>query len=353
MREAYGLIKLMFRSPNSTNPAAQAAKDRQAYIPPDVAKAMAGHMERSMPEHLKKYQGGATYVPERVENEMTQHLEKSLPPHMKQYAGAYMQQNVVEPSLAKAGANFDVNPTAAAGPAPRPPVTAAGFRPQQNPSLNGPQESYAPAATPNQDQAVPDQPYAFITNAPAAPKQSPLAKLTGGSSPIRRVLLVLGCIIVLFIILSIVKNLVSSGPDFTPLVGIAQEQQELIHLATNAALQSDLSTSNQNFVATMQLSMTTSQTKTIKYLLINHKKVSPKVLNLKISSTIDSQLTAAAAATTYNETFQSVAQAQLATYANALKQAYQLDKGKNGRALLLNCYQQAQLLQTQLAGPGN
>lgn len=288
-------------------------------------------------------------MPQRAENEMTKHLESTLPANMKQYAGAYMQQQVVQPGLEKAnfiaGSPPGPNPEAAAAPA------AQVFQPGPPPS--GPQENYTPNAVPDQNRTAPDQPYNFITN-PEPPARQPLmSRFPGGNSIIARVGLVGGGLLVLFIIFSILRGLLGGSPTLTSFITIAQDQQELIHLATNANLQQDLSTSNKNLAATMQLSLSSSQANLIKYFVANHKKINDKQLNLKVSKATDDQLTAAAAATTYNQTFQEIVQTKLTAYSKDLQQTYKQAKSKKGRALLKDGYNQAQLFQVQLTQATN
>ena len=163
--------------------------------------------------------------------------------------------------------------------------------------------------------------------------------------------LVTSGLIGLFILFSVLKGLVVGGPNLTPLVGLAQEQQAIIHLTEASKRQKDLNVVNKNFATTAQASLTTSQTNIIKYLQLNGKKTAGKTLNAKVSTKIDEQLTAAAAAATYNQTFQDIMKTKLNTYMTDLKQAYQQTSGKKGRALLSADYNQAQLLLTQLNTP--
>lgn len=367
MRDAYGLIRLMF--PRSKP--VQALEDRRAYIPPHIQGAMTDHVQQNLPPHLKKYRGANTFVPEHAQAEMTQHLESSLPPHMKQYAGAYVQQHVVEPSLARRGAvptpaEPGADPSVAPqAPMPQPNIPVVGTgqpiqpgqpgatvqpsAPGPNPAGGQPQASYV--ADPNQ---APDQSYAFITN-PAQPpqKSSLLENLPGGNSMAMRAALIGGALLVLIIVFSIFRSILTSNPSLDYFVTIVQEQQELIHLATNAGQQQGLDVSNQNLAATLQASLTTSQAETIKYLTTNHKKVGEKQLNLKVSAKTDAQLTDAAAAATYNTTFREIIQSKLNAYGNTLSQAYKQGAGKKGKALLTDSYRQQQLFQTQLKEPTN
>jgi hypothetical protein len=168
-----------------------------------------------------------------------------------------------------------------------------------------------------------------------------------------RALFIAGGLLVLVIIFAIIKGLFGGGSDFTPYITVAQEQQELIHLATDATKeQQGVSVANQNFASTTQLSMTSSQTALIKYLELNGQKVGSKVLDLKVSTSLDNQLQAAYAAATYDQVFQQIMQTELTAYLSELHQAYEQTAGKNGHALLSSDYDQAQLLLTQLNEPG-
>ena len=343
MRDAYGLIRLMLGSTKS----APAAQDRQTYIPPHIESAMAEHVQQSMPAHLQKYKGSSTYIPAHAQAEMTEHLESSLPPHMKQYAGAYMQQNVVEPSLnRRSSPRTPVEPSA---PVISPNVPSQADATVQ-PATNGGPAYPAQAPTVSQN---PDQPYDFITNPAQAPKQPLTTRLPGGSSMIGRIGLLAGGLLALLIVFLIFRGLLTGPSNLDSFVTVAQEQQELIHLAANASQQDSLPAADKNAAATMQASLTSSQAATIQYLTTNKKKVNEKLLNLKVSAAIDKQLTDAAAAGTYNQTFHEIIESKLTAYANVLSQAYKQNPGPKGKTLLQDSYQQAQLLQTQLDTPAN
>ncbi|HEY5153035.1 MAG TPA: hypothetical protein VII55_03600, partial [Candidatus Saccharimonadales bacterium] len=186
--------------------------------------------------------------------------------------------------------------------------------------------------------------------------RSPLS-LPGGSSVAVRALVVAGGLMVLLVIFLIVKGLFGGGANLTSFVGIVQDQQELLHLTGSAGQHQGqvqpLSTSNQNFAATAQLSLTSSQAALVTYLSGNGQKIKTKELNLKVSTTIDTQLTNATAAGTYDQTFQTIMQSQLTGYMNDLKQTYKQTNGKRGHVLLNTDYEQAKLLLTQLTSPTN
>lgn len=193
------------------------------------------------------------------------------------------------------------------------------------------------------------QEYSFITN-PEKPAKQPL--LPSGNSLPQRALLATGGLLALVIIFVIIKSLLGGGgSNLTSFVGVAQDQQELMHLATNASQQKSLTVNDQNFAATSQLSLASSQATIVKYLSTNGHKVNLKTLNLKLSLSLDNQLVNAAAATTYDQTFQEITKTKLTAYLSDLQQTYKQTKGKNGRALLNDDYNQAQLLLTQLNSP--
>ena len=162
-----------------------------------------------------------------------------------------------------------------------------------------------------------------------------------------------GGLLVLLIIFLIVKGILSNNPGAALFTSIAQDQQELIHLATNAGKQPGLTTSNQNFAATSQSSLTSAQSAIIKAILGSGAKLKVKTLDLKVSATTDAQLASAATAGTYDQTFQTVMNTKLEAYVGDLKQAYAKTGDKNSRALFSNDYKQAQLLITQLNTPIN
>lgn len=225
--------------------------------------------------------------------------------------------------------------------------------PPQSPPQPPPAPPPAPLYPPNQPQptAEPTEEYDFIVN-PEKPAKR--LRLPGGNSLLTRTLLAGGGLLVLVIIFVIIKSLLGGGNStFTAFVGVAQDQQELIHLSTNAGQQTNITTGNMNFAATAQLSLASSQAALGKYLSTSGHKVSLKTLNLKVSASLDNQLVNAATAATYDQTFQQIAKTKLTAYMNDLQQTYKLTRGKNGRALLNDDYNQAQLLMIQLNAPAN
>jgi len=168
-----------------------------------------------------------------------------------------------------------------------------------------------------------------------------------------RIGIVAGGLLLLVIIFSLLKSIIVGHPNTAGFVTAAQEQQELIHLTTNAVQQQGLSTTNMNSALTTQLSLTSGQHDILTYLRNNHVKVKTKQLNLQVSAALDTQLTTAAAASTYNQTFHDIMKTKLTTYTQTLKQTYTQTKGPKGRALLSQEYDGAQLLLQQLDTPAS
>lgn len=176
-----------------------------------------------------------------------------------------------------------------------------------------------------------------------------------GSSPLIRVAVVLGGLLILLVLFLIIKGLFGHS-NIPALVTVAQDQQEIIHLTTNPGQQKNgppasLSVASQNFAITAKLSITSAQSDLIQYMQNNGKKVKPKTLSLKVSKNLDDQLTGAIANNTYDQLFKQTMQNKLGEYEQALKIAYKETKGPKGRTLLSNDYNSAQLLLQQLNSP--
>jgi hypothetical protein len=338
------------------------AADRHAYIPPQAETAINQHLQQNLPAHLKPFMDSSRtgYVPPQVQAEISKSLG-TMPAHLQQYAGAYVQQRVAEPMGMRPTTN-----TTSSGPAPHPPVpdrlrldhsiAGSGQHTVQTENLLTTNSLFQPDNVPTQPSVAappgPPQPpdYGFITNPPAASKRS-LLKLPGGSLP-KRLLFAIGGLLILVILFSIIKSVIGGSTDFTPFIAVAQDQQELIHLSTNAAQQQSTDTTTQNSAITAQLSLTSAQTQLLAYLKGNHQGVSAKVLNADVSTSLDSQLTTAAGNSTYDQTFQQIMQNQLTSYEQALSHAYN-GAGPNGKKLLHNDYVGAQLLAKQLSSPAS
>ena len=201
-----------------------------------------------------------------------------------------------------------------------------------------------PQNTPGQ--APPSNDYAFITN-PGTPSYK--KPLPGSGSPITRALIVLGGLLVLIIIFIALKGVLSSGSSGPLYIGVAQDQQAMIHITDNASMEPSLSGPNKNFAITADLSLISDQSKTVSYIQASGIKLDGKNINLKVSLPLDTQLTNAAAASNYNAVFDQIMQTKLNNYDQALQQAFDKTPGPKGRALLKSENSNVQLLLKQLA----
>jgi hypothetical protein len=320
---AYGLIK---------------ACDRHAYIPPSAERAIAQQMQRNMPAHLKKY------------------------------VGPYVQQHVVNQSMVQPGTVTQPSPGLGPQPTPHAPIAPLPQQDFTHIGISNPERPPTPAATkpimelPEAD-AEPAPPSTYPTGYEfmAEPKKSsrqlwkiPTAGTSGAKSLPKRLAILSGGLLVLVILFIVVKNLIGGGPGFAPFVAVAQDQQEIVHLtgsATTGTQSQALSMADQNFAATTSLSVASAQAGLITYLSNNSYKIATKQLSLKVSTSLDTQLTNAQAAGTYDQTFQQIMQTQLNNYSSDLQLAYK-SAGPKGKTLLNGDYQQLKLLVQQLGSAG-
>jgi hypothetical protein len=315
-------------------------------------------MQKTLPANLQYYQKSGAYVPPAIQKQMAQHMEKTMPNHLKQYINPYMQQQVVPQHLGPA----PVSPTGLAGPAPfnvrHTPLSltpnqqpAQVIEPQVTPQPQSLPPEQIPQAAQAQTPAPAPEPYAFITDPQNTAKPSTfLSTFSGKSLPIR-IGVGAGGLVALLIIFNVLKGLLVQGFPLPPFVSVLQDQQELIHLTTNAIASPgsvSLPGTYQNFLATTQVAVTSSQGQLLTYLLGQRQKIKPGVTSLKISPTIDAQLTSAIANNTYTSTLQQAMSSQLTTYTSDLHAAYIKTSGKKGRAQLSNEFDQASLLIKQL-----
>ena len=230
--------------------------------------------------------------------------------------------------------------------------------PPSNPDQQSPQQPQPvqPVAPPSQmpgsvsspEQQPAPTPYAnnydFIVNPTEKPKKKPFQN-TG--LPVKIAILG-GGIIVLLIVFNIFRGIISGPSIGEKFLTIAQDQQQIITVATAASQQQGLSTVNANSAITTQLGVSTDQADTIQYMANNGKKAKTKDLSLMLDSKLTAQLEASAQAGTYNETYKTVMTQQLNAYMNNMAQLYKQIDGKKGKALLDSNYKSAKLLLQQI-----
>lgn len=186
--------------------------------------------------------------------------------------------------------------------------------------------------------------YDFITN-PGQPRRAPAL---GGGSMRNRILIVAVGLIVLITAFTIVKGVVGGGGNKAAMLVVVQNQQALIHLSTDAAAQTAISTINKNSATTTKAVLTSQQAQLLTYLKKQKQTVPEAKIGLKISSRVDKQLTDALASSTYDTTYHDVIKSQLTDYGLAIRAAYRVSPGLNARNLLNAEYDSVVLLQKQL-----
>lgn len=160
---------------------------------------------------------------------------------------------------------------------------------------------------------------------------------------------VIGAVVVIGLIWLILSLVFSSGSDkLTPLVGIAQQQTELVRITEAATGNDDISNQDvKNFAENIQLSVGSDKADLLSFLAKNGLKVKDKQLTAKQSSQTDDALEAATANGTYDTTLTRLLQDQLKAYQNTLKQNYTSTSSTVERDLLSSQYNNAQLLLEQ------
>jgi hypothetical protein len=166
---------------------------------------------------------------------------------------------------------------------------------------------------PPQQPGQPAPNYDFIFSEPKPARRVALP-LGGGKLP--RVLAVLVGVLVLFLLFAALKSAFSDSSSIaTYFNSIYENQQELIHLATGAGQVTTISDDNKNVALTVELSLTSEQAQLTSYMAANHFAVNKNLANVKVSSSVDAELTAAQSAGTYDATFSQVMQSELTDYA--------------------------------------
>lgn len=197
--------------------------------------------------------------------------------------------------------------------------------------------------------------YDFIMDPGKPPRQSMLPGLPGGSGNpiIKRVGVVLGIVIVIIILFVVGSSLLGGSGNTPKLTLVAEQQNELIRVATLAttigAQQS--SQPNLDFTQSCLLSITSAQQALVSFLGQNGVKLSTKTLALAQNSQTDTTLNTAVAASTFNAAYSTVMQNQLGLYKTSLQNAYKTAGNTTEKQLLLSDYTGAQLLLQELTSP--
>jgi hypothetical protein len=179
----------------------------------------------------------------------------------------------------------------------------------------------------------------------------------GGSSMVMRIGLIVGLVVVIGIILTVVSSLLSSGgSNVTNMTSVAQDQTELIRVATEAtqSQSTDISQSTTRYFAdNCLLAVSSEQQRLLAFLSSHGVKLATAKLGLKQNSHTDSELQAAAASSTYDTAFLTAMQGDMNTYISDIKVAYTASTNTQEKTLLKTDYNDASLLEQQLTNALN
>jgi hypothetical protein len=193
--------------------------------------------------------------------------------------------------------------------------------------------------------------YEFILN-PAA--NHPKKMIAGETSMAKRIGIVVGGLILLIIIFSLAKSVLSKpSPNAASLLSVVQEQQELAHVSAEASKQQGIQTTTADSAATITATIGTEQPQLETYIRGIGLKYKPIQYSLRVSAVTDAALATAASGGTYDQVYETTVQTVLQNYEHFLKLAYSQTTGLHGRAILTVDYNSASLLLTQLTTPAS
>ncbi|HSX33001.1 MAG TPA: hypothetical protein VLF91_01545 [Candidatus Saccharimonadales bacterium] len=193
-------------------------------------------------------------------------------------------------------------------------------------------------------------PYEFIVNPALRPKKRGFNP--GGNAFAMKLVVLVGGAVVVMVFGAFILN-IAFGKKVNPaaLLPLAQTQTELARVADEGSTANAATV--RNAAVNTSLVMTSQQQMLTAYMLKQGYKTISKTLALKKSADTDSQLTAAAAANTFDVTFTQLMVGQLQTYAASLKTTYNGATGKKERAILSADYTQVQILLSQWPTPSS
>jgi len=186
---------------------------------------------------------------------------------------------------------------------------------------------------PGQAPSPHQNPYGFILDNKKPKKKNLLA----GGSLKKRIMIVTGGGLILMIAVILFASLLGGGGNLDSMIGLAQEQNELIRVADIGVIKGRGSTAR-NLAQTATGSLNTTQAQTLEYLKKQGTKLDIKALSLKKNSTTDQQLNAAALNNTFDDAFIKIMQEELKTYQTNVKKAYDSTSSKTQKSILADSY---------------
>jgi hypothetical protein len=184
-------------------------------------------------------------------------------------------------------------------------------------------------------------PYEFIVN-PNKPLKKP--GLFQGNDFLRRIILMVGGLVIVVILVTVVLNLLVPTKNISgSLISITQSQQEIIRVAAIGSNQAS-SSNLRNFATTVQVSIGTSQSSILGYLAQFKKVPDAKLLVLGYSKSTDQTLASATATSTFDTAFQQILVSDLSDYTQKVVSTYKTTTNTTTKALLQKNFDTAKLL---------
>lgn len=211
---------------------------------------------------------------------------------------------------------------------------------------NGQYEVLPPLPSGQNDGHSGHNPYDFIMSPNASRAKTGFSMGTGNSFLLRIGLLVGGVIVLLIIGGILISSLQPKGA-VPGLVSIAERQQEIIRVSTEAA-KAATTPDGQNFVTNVELSITSAQQQTLALLASHGIKPSQTELALDKNPATDTALANAQAANNYDAVAAQNLENQLENYASLLQSTYKLTTNTNAKLLLQSEFNAVNLLLKQV-----
>jgi hypothetical protein len=220
-----------------------------------------------------------------------------------------------------------------------------GYQPQQpvvpQQTLDG-QYTVVPPIN-NNPGASGHNPYEFIMQ----PNSKKTKLSLGGASMFRKIALVASGAILLIIVGAVAFSALGPKSSTPALLAVAQQQQEIMRIATDASRKVD-SQDVSNLVVNTNLTLITNQTKLLSYLATKaNTKPNVKTLALGHDAKTDELLKAAASAGSYDRVVAQTLQEQLISYQSLAQTAYEQTKSASAKALLQQDFNDAKALLEQ------
>lgn len=213
-----------------------------------------------------------------------------------------------------------------------------------------PQQPYIPPPqlTPPPQPAPTQNPYDFIVNPGKPTKPSRIGNLNFLQNKLVKYILIgFAAILLLIIAIDVISG---GGPNPAPFQTVAEDQTEVLRVASLAAQQTTMGQASFNCAVTIQATLNSNLGLLLSVAASDGLQINTKQLSAFDDATTTQDLSNAANNGNYDSVFLGIMQTYLANYQKALKLAYDDSTYTNMRLLLRNEYNSASLLITQVGG---